>query len=271
MDRHTQASRDAPEVSPGSAPAQNAVPQTRFLNRQKPEGWRAPSAQNKVDTHLNIIQKALKILPLTRVTVEVAQFDIQKIQNPEISGAEYQEGNQMGLGTSGSTFCFGITIRQFIGSWMLTWHEAELLLLERFSQIRPTIGRIAQVYSAGHPALNRISLLARAISPANPLIHFVHVLDTVAMLRTLGERDTAHQIYNLGDLEPIDIVHAATLLQEAGYTVSDAEEHVKRLPAGLVAASKFGWSMSTHRFVSEFTYEFAYPHLSTALTPSGEE
>ena len=72
--------------------------QPRFLNRKKPQGWLAPSVQNKVDTHVKVIEKTLKILPVTRVTVEVAQFDIQKIKNPEISGAEYQEGNQRGFG-----------------------------------------------------------------------------------------------------------------------------------------------------------------------------
>ncbi len=69
----------------------------RFLNRKTPQGWLAPSVQNKVDTHVKVIAKALYILPVTRVTVEVAQFDMQKIKNPEISGAEYQEGNQMGF------------------------------------------------------------------------------------------------------------------------------------------------------------------------------
>ena len=37
-----------------------------------------------------------KILPVTKIVVEVAQFDIQKIKNPEISGSDYQQGEQLG-------------------------------------------------------------------------------------------------------------------------------------------------------------------------------
>ncbi|WP_242939507.1 RNA-guided endonuclease IscB [Sulfobacillus thermosulfidooxidans] len=69
----------------------------RFLNRQKPERWLAPSVQNKVDTHAKVIQRVLSILPITNITVEVAQFDIQKIKNPDIAGTEYQQGEQMGF------------------------------------------------------------------------------------------------------------------------------------------------------------------------------
>lgn len=37
------------------------------------------------------------ILPVSKLIVEVAQFDTQKIKNPEISGKEYQEGEQLGF------------------------------------------------------------------------------------------------------------------------------------------------------------------------------
>jgi len=67
----------------------------RFLNRKKPKGWLAPSVQHKVDCHIKTIRMVHKILPISRTTIEVAQFDIQKIQNPEIEGKEYQEGPQL--------------------------------------------------------------------------------------------------------------------------------------------------------------------------------
>ena len=67
----------------------------RFNNRSRKEGWLAPSVQNKVDSHLTVIRKAHEILPITKVIVEVASFDIQKIKNPTISGTEYQQGEQL--------------------------------------------------------------------------------------------------------------------------------------------------------------------------------
>ena len=66
----------------------------RFDNRIRKEGWLAPSIQNKVDSHLTVIRKVHEILPVTKITVEVASFDIQKIKNPTISGTEYQQGEQ---------------------------------------------------------------------------------------------------------------------------------------------------------------------------------
>ena len=66
----------------------------RFDNRRRQEGSLAPSIQNKVDSHLTVIRKVHEILPVTKIIVEVASFDIQKIKNPTISGTEYQQGEQ---------------------------------------------------------------------------------------------------------------------------------------------------------------------------------
>ena len=69
----------------------------RFLNRKKEKGWLAPSIQNKVDMHIKMIRNMHEILPIVHVTIEVAQFDIQKIKNPSISGDLYQKGDQLGF------------------------------------------------------------------------------------------------------------------------------------------------------------------------------
>lgn len=71
----------------------------RFDNRVKNKyhGWVAPSVRHRIDAHIRIINNVCSILPVSRVIVEVAQFDTQKIKNPEISGKEYQEGDQLGF------------------------------------------------------------------------------------------------------------------------------------------------------------------------------
>ena len=71
----------------------------RFDNRVKSKRprWIAPSVQYKVDAHLKAVEQIASILPVSRVIIEVAQFDTQKIKNPEISGKEYQEGDQLGF------------------------------------------------------------------------------------------------------------------------------------------------------------------------------
>ena len=67
----------------------------RFNNRKYKDGWLAPSVQNKVNTHLAVIRKAHEILPIAKIIVEVASFDIQKIKKPTISGTEYQQGERL--------------------------------------------------------------------------------------------------------------------------------------------------------------------------------
>lgn len=71
--------------------------QARFLNRKKPEGWVAPSVQHKIDAHIKTIKLVHTLLPVSRTTIEVAQFDLQKIKNPDIEGVEYQQGPQLGF------------------------------------------------------------------------------------------------------------------------------------------------------------------------------
>jgi len=72
---------------------------TRFLNRvkSKHKGWIAPSIENKIYSHIKMIDMIHKILPVSKIIVETAKFDIQKIKNPEISGIEYQQGEQLGF------------------------------------------------------------------------------------------------------------------------------------------------------------------------------
>ena len=60
----------------------------RFRNRKKPAGWLAPSVQHKVEAHLKTIRLVHSILPVHHTTLEVAQFDIQKIRHPEMEGKE---------------------------------------------------------------------------------------------------------------------------------------------------------------------------------------
>lgn len=71
--------------------------QPRFLNRKRDKGWLAPSVQNKVDSHIKMVHQLHSILPITAITVEVAQFDTQLLQNPLIEGEGYQHGVQMGF------------------------------------------------------------------------------------------------------------------------------------------------------------------------------
>ena len=71
----------------------------RFDNRvhSKNKGWLAPSIEQKIQSHLKAVEDVQRLLPISKIIVETASFDIQKIKNPDISGKEYQEGEQLGF------------------------------------------------------------------------------------------------------------------------------------------------------------------------------
>ncbi|MFX1465616.1 MAG: RNA-guided endonuclease IscB [Promethearchaeota archaeon] len=68
----------------------------RFNNRERPEGWLAPSIKHRLDSHIRLVEKLEMLLPIAFKKVEVANFDTQKMQNPEITGVEYQQGTLQG-------------------------------------------------------------------------------------------------------------------------------------------------------------------------------
>lgn len=71
----------------------------KFNNRvfSKKKGWVAPSVKQRIDSHLNEVNEIHKILPITKIVIEVAQFDTHKMKNPNISGIDYQNGEQLGF------------------------------------------------------------------------------------------------------------------------------------------------------------------------------
>ena len=62
--------------------------EARFDNRKRREGWVAPSVQNKIESHVRVIKRIHRILPVSKIIVEVAAFDLQKIRNTNIEGKE---------------------------------------------------------------------------------------------------------------------------------------------------------------------------------------
>lgn len=68
----------------------------RFDNRKRKKGWLPPSLEARVNQTLNLVKKLMKLTPISSISSEWTRFDTQKIQNPEISGVEYQQGELQG-------------------------------------------------------------------------------------------------------------------------------------------------------------------------------
>lgn len=110
------------------------------------EGWLAPSLRHRVDT-----TRFIELAPITALCMELVRFDMQAVENPEISGVEYQQGTLLG-------------------------YEVKEYLLEKFGRIcaycdapdRPL--ETEHIVAKANGGSNRISNLTLACRPCNEKI-----------------------------------------------------------------------------------------------------
>lgn len=70
--------------------------QPRFLNRRRKEDWLAPSLQHRVETTLTWVERLRRLCPVAALSMELVRFDTQLMQDAEINGVEYQQGELAG-------------------------------------------------------------------------------------------------------------------------------------------------------------------------------
>jgi 5-methylcytosine-specific restriction endonuclease McrA len=68
-----------------------------FLNRTRKAGWLPPSLESRIANIETWVRRIRKICPVTAISQELVRFDLQQMQNPEISGVEYQRGELLGF------------------------------------------------------------------------------------------------------------------------------------------------------------------------------
>ena len=68
----------------------------RWANRRRSTGWLPPSLRARADTTIEAVHFVARILPIRQINVEIGSFDTQKMQNPEVSGVCYQQGQLQG-------------------------------------------------------------------------------------------------------------------------------------------------------------------------------
>ncbi len=69
----------------------------RFLNRTRKQGWLPPSLKSRINNIETWVRRIKNICPITAISQELVRFDLQQMQNPEISGIEYQTGELLGF------------------------------------------------------------------------------------------------------------------------------------------------------------------------------
>jgi len=120
----------------------------RFLNRTRPEGWLATSLQHRVETTMTWVHRFIKLCPIGSIVQELVRFDLQQMENPEISGIEYQQGELLGY-----------EVREYLlNKWdrKCTYCKAENVPLQ-----------IEHIHAKSKGGTNRISNLCLACEPCN--------------------------------------------------------------------------------------------------------
>ena len=122
--------------------------QPRLDNRTRRNGWLPPSLQHRVDTIMSWVRRLCRWAPVTAISQELARFDTQAMQHPEISGTEYQQGT-----------LFGYEVREYLlEKWgrKCAYCDAENVPLE-----------IDHIHPRSKGGSDRVSNLTLACRPCN--------------------------------------------------------------------------------------------------------
>ncbi|WP_333473140.1 RNA-guided endonuclease IscB [Paenalcaligenes faecalis] len=121
----------------------------RFLNRKnKGEGWLAPSLQHRIDTTLSWVARIRNVAPITHLAQELVRFDMQQLENPEIAGVEYQQGELAGY-----------EVREYL---LEKWHRQCA-----YCDVSEVPLQIEHIHPKARGGSNRVSNLTLACAPCN--------------------------------------------------------------------------------------------------------
>ncbi|BAY83345.1 HNH endonuclease [Calothrix parasitica NIES-267] len=68
----------------------------RFNNRTRSEDWLPPSLEHRILTTQTWVKRLMRYAPITELCIEKVKFDMQQMENPEVSAIEYQQGELQG-------------------------------------------------------------------------------------------------------------------------------------------------------------------------------
>ncbi|MEL7241311.1 MAG: RNA-guided endonuclease IscB [Cyanobacteria bacterium J06643_5] len=68
----------------------------RFNNRKRSDSWLPPSLEHRILTIETWVKRLIRYAQISELWIEKVKFDMQQMQNPEISGVEYQQGELQG-------------------------------------------------------------------------------------------------------------------------------------------------------------------------------
>jgi 5-methylcytosine-specific restriction endonuclease McrA len=120
----------------------------RFKNRRRKSGWMAPSLESRVAHVLTWIKRLMRVCPIKAISLELVKFDLQQMENPEISGVEYQQGT-----------LFGYEIRQYL---LEKWHHACSYCGAKAAPLQ-----VEHIQAKANGGTDRVSNLTLSCDPCN--------------------------------------------------------------------------------------------------------
>ena len=130
----------------------------RFDNRTKSNSilvsgiplatWLAPSIRNRLENVVTWVRRLSKLVPVTRIVQELVRFDLQKLENAEIQGVEYQQGT-----------LFGYEVREYV---LLKWgHKCA------YCEAKDVPLELDHIVARSRGGSDRVSNLCTACRPCN--------------------------------------------------------------------------------------------------------
>jgi 5-methylcytosine-specific restriction endonuclease McrA len=120
----------------------------RFDNRRKKQGTLPPSLESRISNVVTWVRRLLGLCPVGAISQELVKFDLQQMEQPDISGVEYQQGS-----------LFGYEVREYV---LLKWQhrcvycDASSVPLE-----------LDHVHPRAKHGSNRVGNLVAACTPCN--------------------------------------------------------------------------------------------------------
>jgi 5-methylcytosine-specific restriction endonuclease McrA len=122
----------------------------RFDNRRKRKGTLAPSLQSRVCNIITWVRRLIGLCPITSISQELVRFDTQVMENPDIEGVEYQQGELAGY-----------EIREFV---LVKWNHTCA-----YCDAQNVPFQLDHVQARSRNGSNRVSNLVLACEPCNQL------------------------------------------------------------------------------------------------------
>ena len=120
----------------------------RFNNRRKRKGTLPPSLESRVGNVVTWVCRLMKVCLVTNISQELVRFDTQALENPDIEGAQYQQGTLAGY-----------EVREYV---LLKWnHQCA------YCDARDVPLELDHVHPRSRNGSNRVSNLTLACTPCN--------------------------------------------------------------------------------------------------------